>query len=231
VAEVSLHTEDGLTLTSWFVTAGGEPVSTVLVAPGNAGNRSLRLPLARGWSTEGTTCSCSSTGGTAATPARRARPGLGADAAAAHDHLVTNGASTWPLVHLGESLGSAVAARLSADAPRRRWCCARRSPPWSTSAGGSCPFLPVGLLLRDRFETAAALEQVSAPVLVVAGEADRTVPVDLSRRWPRTRAPTCWCSRGSTTTTATCSTASATSTRSTPSSVGRRPGVSVGAAA
>jgi fermentation-respiration switch protein FrsA (DUF1100 family) len=44
------------------------------------------------------------------------------------------------------------------------------------------PFLPVRLLLRDRF---AAIEQIPrshAPMLVIAGGGDRIVPVESSRR-------------------------------------------------
>ena len=45
--EVRLHTADGLELGAWLVPAGGPSRDvTVLVASGNAGNRSLRAPLA-----------------------------------------------------------------------------------------------------------------------------------------------------------------------------------------
>jgi len=45
------------------------------------------------------------------------------------------------------------------------------------------PYLPViDPLLMDRYRTVDALIEVSAPVLVVAGDRDRVVPIELSRK-------------------------------------------------
>jgi uncharacterized protein len=182
VAEVALRTEDGLTLTSWLVPTDTEPVSTILVVPGNAGNRGLRLPLARGLAARGHEVLLLEHRGYGGNPGSPSEAGLRADAAAAHDHLVAErGVDPGRVVHLGESLGSAVAARLSADTPAAALVLRSPFPSLVDVGRRQLPFLPVGLLLRDRFETAAALEQVSTPVLVLAGEADRTVPVELSR--------------------------------------------------
>src|SRR2546423_15720763 len=45
--EVTLHTEDGLALGSWYLRPSGKDRGvSVLVAPGNGGSRALRAPLA-----------------------------------------------------------------------------------------------------------------------------------------------------------------------------------------
>lgn len=44
------------------------------------------------------------------------------------------------------------------------------------------PMLPVRLLLRDRFAVLDRIAQVRAPLLVIAGDADRIVPIEQSRR-------------------------------------------------
>ena len=44
------------------------------------------------------------------------------------------------------------------------------------------PWLPVGLLLADRYPSADRAADLTVPVLVVAGERDRIVPAALSRR-------------------------------------------------
>ena len=44
------------------------------------------------------------------------------------------------------------------------------------------PFLPVALLLRDRFASLETIRDVKCPVLVIAGDRDRIVPVSQSRR-------------------------------------------------
>ena len=44
------------------------------------------------------------------------------------------------------------------------------------------PFLPVRLLLRDRFAAIVQIRQIRAPLLVIAGGHDRIVPIENSRR-------------------------------------------------
>jgi fermentation-respiration switch protein FrsA (DUF1100 family) len=51
------------------------------------------------------------------------------------------------------------------------------------------PFLPVRLLLRDRFAAIDLIQRVRAPVLVIAGGRDQIVPVDHSRRLYDAAAP------------------------------------------
>jgi hypothetical protein len=43
------------------------------------------------------------------------------------------------------------------------------------------PWLPVGLLLRDRYPSAKRIRSVRVPTLVVAGDADSIVPTSQSR--------------------------------------------------
>ena len=53
------------------------------------------------------------------------------------------------------------------------------------------PFLPVGLMLKDKYESEERIRRVESPLLVIAGEADRIVPSQDSRRlfeianWPK----------------------------------------------
>jgi pimeloyl-ACP methyl ester carboxylesterase len=53
------------------------------------------------------------------------------------------------------------------------------------------PWIPAGLLVRDRFDTAAIATEVRQPVLIVHGTADEVVPVEmgtrLAREFPRAR--------------------------------------------
>jgi fermentation-respiration switch protein FrsA (DUF1100 family) len=44
------------------------------------------------------------------------------------------------------------------------------------------PILPVRWLLRDRFSSIDAIASVRSPVLIVAGDRDRIVPLEQSRR-------------------------------------------------
>jgi hypothetical protein len=83
-----------------------------------------------------------------------------------------------PLFLLGESLGAALAAAVAGD-PTLAATGVVLVTPWHDLAGVArhhYPWLPVGLLLRDRFDIAAALQGYQSPVVVVVAEADEIIP-------------------------------------------------------
>src|SRR5215218_11436610 len=189
--EVSFPTEDGLRLAGWFVPATGPPgrrpgqprSSAVLVCNGNAGNRSLRAPLAAALARAGLAVLLFDYRGYAANPGRPTEPGLAADARAAVAYLAARPeVDPARLVYLGESLGAAVALRLAVERPPA--ALVLRSPWASLAEVGRrlYPLVPVSLLLRDRYDSAALAGRLAAPLLVVAGGRDRIVPAAHSRR-------------------------------------------------
>jgi fermentation-respiration switch protein FrsA (DUF1100 family) len=86
------------------------------------------------------------------------------------------------LLYFGESLGSAVAVRLAVE--HTPAALILRSPFTSLVDVGRLhyPILPVRWLLRDRFSSVDTITSVRAPVLIVAGDRDRIVPLEQSRR-------------------------------------------------
>jgi fermentation-respiration switch protein FrsA (DUF1100 family) len=181
--DVVLHTEDGLALDAWWApTTGPARGKTVLVAPGNGGSRLLRVPLARALAAEGFDVLLVEYRGYGGNPGSPTEEGLAADARAAYRFLVEErGVAPDRLVLFGESLGGAVLARLATERPVG--ALVLRSPFTSLADVGAraYPFLPVRVLLRDRYPLLEYVRAVRAPVAVVAGEADEIVPVEQSR--------------------------------------------------
>jgi uncharacterized protein len=183
--DVELITSDGVRLGAWFVPASGKATGiTVLVCNGNAGDRSYRAGLARGLTRAGHAVllfDYRGFGGNRGTPTET---GLRADARAALDHLASRpGLDPARIVYFGESLGAAVAAQLATERPP--YALVLRSPFTTLADVGRFhyPYLPVvDALLQDRYRTVDALQRARAPVLVVAGDRDRVVPLHLSRR-------------------------------------------------
>lgn len=90
------------------------------------------------------------------------------------------------IVLFGESLGGGVAVRLAEEV------CADDAPPAGlilrstfsslASVGGvHFPWLPVRWLLRERFDSAARLPQVTCPLLQIHGDSDDIVPLSEGR--------------------------------------------------
>jgi uncharacterized protein len=183
VEEVGLTTEDGLALRAWYVPAAGEPVTTVLVAPGNAGNRAGRRPLADGLAQRGHAVLLLEYRGYGGNPGRPSEAGLIADARAAADHLaVRDDVDPDRVAYLGESLGTGVVAALTAERPPVALVLRSPFPELADVGRAAYPFLPVRTLLRDRYAVTDHLAGFDGPVLVVAGDADRIVPTELSEQ-------------------------------------------------
>lgn len=182
--EVTFDTADGLRLHGWFVPAAGAARgATVLVFNGNGGNRAARAPLAAALARQGLAVLLFDYRGYGGNPGTPTEPGLLADARAARRYLAGRGdVDPARLVYLGESLGAAVAVALAAEQPPQALIL--RSPFTSLVDMGRLhyPLLPVGPLLRDRYPSVDRIGGVAAPVLVVAGERDRLIPVAQSRR-------------------------------------------------
>jgi uncharacterized protein len=181
--EVMLRTVDGLALGAWLVEAG-EPDRgvAVLVANGNAGNRSLRAPLARALASAGLAVLLFDYRGYGGNPGRPSEQGLARDVRAAHRFLIEE-AEVAParLLYYGESLGSAVVTELATEHPPAGLVL--RSPFVDLASVGRVhyPFLPVRTLLRDRYPLADQLASVKVPTTVVYGSRDSIVPPEQSR--------------------------------------------------
>ena len=183
VEEVTYPTEDGLTLAAWFVPATGEANAwTVVVFNGNAGNRAHRTPLAEALAGRGFAVLLVDYRGYGGNPGRPTESGLAADAQAAVAYLRSRSdVDPDRLAYFGESLGAAVALSLARhQAPA---ALVLRSPFTSLPDIGSThfPFLPTSLLLWDRYPNLETIGGIDVPLLVIAGSADRIVPLEQSR--------------------------------------------------
>jgi alpha-beta hydrolase superfamily lysophospholipase len=181
--DVRLRTSDGLELGAWFVpaTPRGSGV-TVLVANGNAGERSIRAPLAQALADRGLGVLLFDYRGYGGNPGSPSEEGLARDVRAAHQFLI--GEARVPpdrLLYYGESLGAAVVTELATDHPPAG--IVLRSPFVDLASVGRIhyPFLPVRLLLRDRYPVAEQLATVTVPTTVVYGTADSIVPPQQSQ--------------------------------------------------
>jgi fermentation-respiration switch protein FrsA (DUF1100 family) len=184
--DVSFQTADGLRLRGWFVppvVGARPPGAAVLVCNGNGGDRSMRAALAAALSRLGLAVLLFDYRGYGGNPGSPTEAGLAADARAALGYLAGRPeVDPERVVYFGESLGAAVALRLATERPPA--ALVLRSPFASLAEVGQrhYPVLPVSLLLRDRYDSAALAGRLSAPLLVVAGGRDRIVPASHSRR-------------------------------------------------
>lgn len=173
--DVGLTASDGVELCGWYWPAP-DARFTVLFLHGNAGDRSNRLGLLRQLHERGLGVFALDYRGYGGSDGSPSEDGLYLDAEAAVDWLRAH--TKTELVYFGESLGTGVTVEL-----------ARRQPPAAVILQAPFdslvqvgrhhfPFLPVQLILRDRFDSASKIGEVEAPLLVLHGVEDKIVPYE-----------------------------------------------------
>lgn len=179
---VTLRTADGLELNAWYLPPEGQDKeASVLVCNGNAGNFGDRLPLASALSREGLGVLLFDYRGYGGNPGAPSEQGLAKDVDAAWQWLAQHHADRRH-IYYGESIGSAVATGLAQRHPPA--ALVLRSP-FSRLAdvANAQMHLPVGWLLRDRYEIAPVVRHLDdVPLLVISAEMDELIPPDLSRQ-------------------------------------------------
>lgn len=182
--DVTLHTADGLELGAWFVppAAGTDRGLAVLVAPGNGGNRAGRADLAEELRARGLAVLLLDYRGYGGNPGNPSEEGLALDALAATDALAGLGYPPSRTLYFGESLGSGVVAALQARRPPAGVLLRSPFTDLADVRAHHYPWLPVRLVLRDRFPVVEHLRGSEVPVTVVYGDRDSVVPTVLSAR-------------------------------------------------
>lgn len=179
--DVIIPTADGLELHAWMVGPSGRPRdAAVLYAPGNGGNRLDRVSVAQGLADAGFSVLLLEYRGYGSNPGKPSEPGLIEDARAAIEFLGRQGFEPERTLYVGESLGTGVVTALAIEQPPAGLVL--RSPYTSLgdmaekASGG----LPVGGLVRDRFDTLSRIPEVETPTVVLSGDADLLVPASQS---------------------------------------------------
>ncbi len=180
-SEIELRTDDGQTLIAWYAPPEtGQP--TLYYLHGNAGalfHRASRIRLYRAHGYGIFLLAYRGFSGSTGEPSEAA---IVSDALLAYDYLAKSKPSQSEIVIYGESLGTGVAVQVAA---MRQPAGMILESPFSSAADVGAhlyPFLPVHLLLKDRFESVRYISKVKAPLLMLHGERDSIVPVDLGRK-------------------------------------------------
>ncbi len=109
-------------------------------------------------------------GGSEGTPSEAA---IRADARALHAHVAARHSA---ITVVGRSLGTGPAVHLAATGPVRRLVLLVPFDSLLAVARHTMPWLPIDLLLKDRWDAAAEAPQVRAPTTIVAAGRDVVVP-------------------------------------------------------
>jgi fermentation-respiration switch protein FrsA (DUF1100 family) len=182
VEDAFFHTEDGLRLHGWWVSAKGER-PTLLICHGNAGNISHRLDWMELLVAQGFGVFIFDYRGYGKSQGKPVEEGLYRDVTAAYRYAV--GERRVPperLFVLGQSLGGAVALDLAVREPCARLILESSFTSVRDMARLMFGPLPVHWVTHSRFDNLSKVKLLKVPVLFIHGRRDEIVPFKQGER-------------------------------------------------
>lgn len=169
--QIETHTADGLRLAALF-RPPVEGRKTVVFFHGNGDGWSGAAAANRLIGEAGYGVLLVEYRGYGANPGTPGEPGFYADGRAALAWLKDRGIGTEQVVLIGNSIGSGTATQLASEAPVSGLAIVSGFTSLSDVVAEKVSWAPTRYLLRDRFDNAAKLAKVTAPVLLLHGTAD-----------------------------------------------------------
>lgn len=180
---VPVRTSDGMVVSGWYAPPRRAGRATVVYCHGNARTLAHRAHKARRLLDAGYGVFLVGYRGYGGNPGRPSENGLYADARAVVGWLLGRGTSPGRLVLYGESLGTGIATQLATEIEDLRGVVLEA--PFTRLPDLAPAYLPPGFapaLMVDHYDSLSKIAAVTAPLLIVHGEDDGVVPVDMGRR-------------------------------------------------
>jgi pimeloyl-ACP methyl ester carboxylesterase len=177
VSDIFLQAADGTRLHAWHFRSGAE-APLVIYFGGNAEEVSWMLEQLTRRKTKSAwlLVDYRGYGASAGAPSEEA---LASDALAWYDFAARESRRIYVF---GRSLGSGVAVRMASERRVEGVVLVTPYDSLTAVAREHYPLLPVGLLLRHRFDSLSLAPKMTQPLLCIAATGDRVVPIDHARR-------------------------------------------------
>ena len=182
IENVRIKTSDNIELLGWYHEKNLKDFKTLIFFHGNAGsleNRIHKLNHFRDMNINFLIIAWRGFSGNKGNPSEQ---GLYEDGKSAIDWLIKKGVSEKNLILYGESLGTGVATHL---AQNKNFAGVILETPFTSmidAAKKFYPYIPVKLLLKDKFENYKKIKNINSPILIMHGEVDQLVPFSMGEK-------------------------------------------------
>ncbi|MEQ1510881.1 MAG: alpha/beta fold hydrolase [Sphingopyxis sp.] len=182
--QVQLHTSDGLSLKAAYRRAEqGKP--TIIFFHGNGDNWFGAAIATEAFAANGYGIFLPEYRGYAGNPGAPSEDGLYRDGRAALDWLREQGIEHRNLVIVGNSIGSGVATQMALESDPAALVLISPFASLPVLMNEKISLVPIGLLLRDRFENETKLPEIRGPTLLLHGTGDTLIPAMHAQRLKR----------------------------------------------
>jgi fermentation-respiration switch protein FrsA (DUF1100 family) len=174
--EIFIETDKNINLKSWFIKKDLNKFKTILIFHGNAGNLFNRVYKLNELNKLDVNILLISWRGFSGNKGKPTEKNLYHDAEEAVKWLNNRGAISKNIILYGESLGTGVATELGTS---NAFGGIILESPFTSIANAAkiyYPYLPVNILLKDRYDSIGKIKNITTPILIMHGKKDNIVP-------------------------------------------------------
>ena len=182
IKEVKVITDDNIDLLGWYHEKDIKKNKTILFFHGNAGSLENRIHKLNHFRDMNVNFLIIAWRGFSGNKGKPSEKGLYEDGKSAINWLVNKGVKQENIILYGESLGTGVATHL---AQNKKFAGIILETPFTSmidAAKNFYPYIPVSLLLKDKFDNEKKIRNINVPILIMHGESDQIVPFFMGKK-------------------------------------------------
>ena len=182
VEKVKIITSDNINLLGWFHKKDLNKFKTIVYFHGNAGTLENRIHKLNHFKDMDINFLIIAWRGFSGNEGKPSEKGLYIDANSAIKWLKKLGLAEKDIILYGESLGTGVATEI---AQSNNYAGLILETPFTSmieAAKNFYPYIPVSLLLKDKYDNQNKIKNINTPVLVMHGEIDQIVPFWMGKK-------------------------------------------------
>ena len=176
IEKVNVKTSDNLSLLGWFHKKDLKKFKTILYFHGNAGKLENRIHKLNHFKDLDVNFLIIAWRGFSGNEGKPSEKGLYIDGSSAIAWLKSLGLTEKDIILYGESLGTGVATHMAQNNDYAGLVLETPFTSMTEAAKNFYPYIPVEILLRDKYKNDKKIKNISIPVLVMHGEVDQIVP-------------------------------------------------------
>ena len=182
IKKVKIQTSDDIELLGWYHEKNIKNYKTLVYFHGNAGSLENRIHKLNHFQDMNINFLIIAWRGFSGNNGKPSEQGLYEDGKSAINWLTKKGVDEKNLILYGESLGTGVATHLAQNKDYAGIILETPFTSMINAAKTFYPYIPVKLLLKDKFENYKKIKNINLPILVMHGEVDQIVPFSMGKK-------------------------------------------------